>query len=58
MPPEKNMEQNKEKKAEKDLLPLPPAMGKAKSSASHLKVGNIEKPHNARPTTPNAPAKT
>ena len=32
-------------------------MNKAKSSMSHLKVGTVENPKNARPTTPNVPVK-
>ena len=33
-------------------------MNKAKSGMSHLKVGTVENPKSARPTTPNVPAKT
>ena len=33
-------------------------MSKAKSGMSHLKLGAVENPKSARPTTPNVPAKT
>ena len=37
---------------------MPGSLNKAKSSMGHLKVGTVENPKSARPTTPNVPAKT